>query len=78
MIVKELYVVRSDGVTLYRTYSDIGVYITRDGVKYEDAIDPADEDREYEETNEMIPLADLPEEETENEDAESGDSDDPE
>ena len=78
MIVKELYAVRSDGVTLYHTYSDIGVYIMRDGVKYEDAIDPASEEREYQETNEMIPVADLPEEETENEDAESGDSDDSE
>lgn len=73
MIVKELYAVRSDGVTLYHTYSDIGVYIMRDGVKYEDAIDPASEEREYQETNEMIPLPPIepePSEEDDDEDEE--------
>lgn len=61
MIVKEFYALRNDGVALNRTYSDIGVFISRDGVLYEDAIDPDNEDRIYEETDIMIPVAEEPE-----------------
>lgn len=33
------------------TYSDIGVMIERDGIKYTEAIDPIDSQREYTETD---------------------------
>ena len=37
-----------------RTYSDTGVMIERDGVRYSEAIDPAEFNREYIETDEPI------------------------
>lgn len=37
-----------------RTYSDEGFYIERDGVTYEEAVDPLDSGREYTETNVVI------------------------
>lgn len=56
MIIRELYTTRNDGVKLYRTYSDQGVCITRDGEIYEEAVDPEGyEDRIYEETT--IPIS---------------------
>ena len=54
MIVTEFYKTRDDGVNLYRTYSNKGVMIERDGVQYEEAIDPAELNREYTETDEPI------------------------
>ena len=51
MIVKEHYRKRNDGVALDRTYSDRGMMIERDGVRYAEAIDPAYLGREYTETN---------------------------
>lgn len=54
MIVIEDYMVRRDGVRLVRTYSDTNHYITRYGVMYEEAIDPEDQNREYEESDELI------------------------
>ena len=51
MIVTEYYKTRADGVILNRTYSDIGMKIERDGVLYDDAIDPAELNREYTESN---------------------------
>ena len=62
MIKKEIYAVRKDGEVLYRTFSDIGAYIIRDGIKFQDAIDPASMEREYQETDEMIPLPEPSEE----------------
>lgn len=56
MIVIEFYRQRRDGVNLYRTYSSEGKFIERDGVKYEEAIDPEDSNRTYTETDEMIPV----------------------
>ena len=50
MIVTEFYKTRSDGVRLVRTYSDAGKMIERDGVLYEEAIDPEDSGRVYVET----------------------------
>ena len=41
---------------LVRTYSDAGYYIERDGVRYEEAVDPADSGRTYTETEEPIPV----------------------
>lgn len=40
MIKTEFYMIRSDGVSLYRTYSDQGnMFIRNDGVEYAEAID---------------------------------------
>ena len=62
MIVVEFYRERSDGVRLIRTYSDEGKYITRDGVIYNEAIDPDGLGRVYEETDEYIQVEELEEE----------------
>ena len=58
MIVTEYYVTRSDGVVLNRTYSDSGLMIERDGVLYSEAIDPAELNRVYTETDEPIGATD--------------------
>jgi hypothetical protein len=55
MIVTEFYMKRRDGVVLNRTYSDENYYIERDGVKYEEAVDPEGTGRVYIETDEKIP-----------------------
>ena len=57
MIKTENIIVR--GVQAVRTYSDAG-YMTQnaDGVKYEQAIDPAGSGRVYTETNELVPTMD--------------------
>ena len=41
MIIREFYRTRQDGVNLYKTYSDVGVYIQKenDDFKYAQAID---------------------------------------
>lgn len=54
MVITEFYMTRSDGVTLVRTYSDKGMMIERDGVRYAEAIDPEDMGRVYTETDEPI------------------------
>ena len=51
MIVTEFYKTREDGVRLVRTYSDTGKLIERDGVVYEEAIDPEDSGRVYAESD---------------------------
>lgn len=56
MIVTDNYETRSDGVLLVRTYSDRGRKIIRDGVAYDEAIDPADSRREYTESDEPTEL----------------------
>ncbi len=61
MIRTEHYKTRSDGVVLNRTYSDIGMMIERDGVRYEEAIDPAELNRQYIETDEPIPVEEIAE-----------------
>lgn len=43
-----------NGRQLTRTYSDGGYYIQRDGVRYAEAIDPAELGRTYTETDEAI------------------------
>lgn len=53
-IVTEYYNTRADGVVLNRTYSDVGMMIERDGVQYSEAVDPADLERKYTETD--IPI----------------------
>lgn len=54
MIVTEYYKTRADGVVLNRTYSDGGYMIERDGVRYSEAIDPAELGRTYTETDQPI------------------------
>lgn len=56
MIVTDNYETRADGVQLVRTYSDLGRKIMRDGVAYDEAIDPADSGRTYAESNEPVQL----------------------
>ncbi len=53
-IMTEYDMTRADGVVLNRTYSDKGMMIERDGVRYEEAIDPAELDRQYAETDEPV------------------------
>ena len=54
MIIVEYYKTRKDGVVLNRTYSDAGMMIEREGVRYSEAIDPAELGRTYTETAEAI------------------------
>lgn len=54
MVITEYYKTREDGVVLNRTYSDKGMMIERDGVRYDEAIDPAELNRQYTETDEPI------------------------
>lgn len=49
------------GRAFVKTYSDLGVMVERDGVRYSEAIDPAEFGRVYTETDEPI----VKEEETE-------------
>lgn len=56
MIVTEYYRTREDGVVLNRTYSDLNMMIERDGVRYSEAIDPAELNRQYTETDEPIEI----------------------
>ena len=43
-----------NGTEYHRTYSDIGMKIEREGVRYDEAIDPMGIVREYTETDEPI------------------------
>ena len=56
MIIKEFYGTRSDGVNLYRTYSDANVKIHKIGTNevYDEAIDVENAPFSYEETSELI------------------------
>lgn len=54
MIVTEYFRTREDGVVLNRTYSDQGMMIERDGVRYSEAVDPAELGRTYTETDEPV------------------------
>ena len=51
MLKTEFFRTREDGVNLYRTYSDEGFVIEREGSLYEEAIDPENSGRVYTETN---------------------------
>lgn len=55
-IVSEYYRTRSDGVVLSRTYSDKGMMIERNGVRYEEAMDPVELNRRYTETDEPVEI----------------------
>jgi hypothetical protein len=54
MIITKYFMTREDGVILNITYSDAGMMIERDGVRYYEAVDPAELNRQYIETNEPI------------------------
>lgn len=43
-----------NGREFIKTYSDIGMMVERDGVRYSEAIDPAEFGRQYIETDEPI------------------------
>lgn len=43
-----------NGKEFIKTYSDSGYFIKRDGVQYSEAIDPAEFNREYTETDTLI------------------------
>ena len=43
-----------NGKEFVRTYSDAGMMVERDGVRYSEAIDPAEFNRVYTETDEPI------------------------
>ena len=60
MIVREFYMTRSDGVKLYKTYSNIESYIKQveTGVIYSEAIDVENAPYTYIETYEKIPAQD--------------------
>lgn len=62
MLITENITIR--GTEYMHNYSDAGLYIERDGVLYEDAIDPLNTDRVYTETETEIPKQE--EEEDEN------------
>ena len=57
MIVREHYKTRSDGVELYRTYSDAGCLIRQveTDAEYSEAIDVANATYTYTETDKLIP-----------------------
>lgn len=59
MIVTEYYRTREDGAVLNRTYSDKNMMIERDGVRYSEAIDPAELNRQYIETDEPIEIIEV-------------------
>ena len=56
MIVREFYKTRKDGVNLYKTYSDINMYIRQieTGIEYSEAIDVEFANYTYEETDTPI------------------------
>ena len=59
MIRSAYYNTRSDGVELTRTWSDRGMMIERDGLRYTEAIDPTHLGREYTETDEPIEVIEI-------------------
>ena len=57
MIIKEEMIINEQ--VFIKTYSDNNYMIERDGVQYVEAIDPAECNREYIETNTIIPYYDF-------------------
>ena len=53
MLITEL--IEINDTTYIRNYSDKGLFIERDGIKFTEAIDPVGTDRIYTETEEVIP-----------------------
>jgi hypothetical protein len=61
MIIRENLTI--GGRTFVKTYSDIGMMVEREGVRYSEAIYPAEFGRQYTETDEPIEKEELMEEE---------------
>lgn len=59
MIIKELYMTRSDGVNLYRNYSDEGKRLIQNetGIVYDEAIDVENAPYTYTESEETVELS---------------------
>ena len=57
-IVREFHETRTDGVNLYRTYSDEGFYIRQlpTNIEYSEAVDVEDAPYTYEETDKLIEI----------------------
>lgn len=51
-----------NGKYFVRTYSDNGFMVEREGVRYSEAIDPAEFNRQYTETDELVEVMDETEE----------------
>ena len=47
-----------NGKSFIKTYSDSGYMVERDGIRYSEAIDPAEFNRQYTETDELIETGD--------------------
>lgn len=58
MIKAVFYKQRSDGVRLYRKYSDSGFYLEKDGEKYRFAIEAGQFETQFTESDEKIPFED--------------------
>lgn len=58
MIKREFYMTRSDGVRLYKTYSDSGKYILQlqTGIEYSEAIDVENAPYTYVEIDKLIDI----------------------
>lgn len=56
MIVTENLTISGKAFT--RTYSDAGYMVERDGIRYSEAIDPAEFNRVYTETDETVEISD--------------------
>ena len=63
MVVKEEYMTRSDGVKLYRSYSDEGRKLIQNetGIVYDEAIDVENAPYTYRESEEFVERHELPE-----------------
>ena len=59
MIVTETFTIKDK--PFIKTYSDSGFMIERDGVRYSEANDPAELNRQYIETDELIEIPEDPE-----------------
>lgn len=59
MIIKEFYMTRTDGIRLFRTYSDEGKQIIQNetGIIYSEAIDIEDAPYTYSESDEIVELS---------------------
>lgn len=64
MVIKEFYKTREDGVNLYRTYSDKGVFILQNetGEEYSEAVDVEGSPYTYTETDNPIIEPETPDE----------------
>lgn len=60
MIVTENIII--DSKAFIKTYSNSGYMVERDGVRYSEAIDPTESNRQYTETDELVEAIDETEE----------------